>query len=599
MTTTVPETAAGGPLPVADARTTTMHFFAALSGSRVRLAGVVALLVAAAVLGLVMPWALGRTVDIAIDGGGAAEVGRLAVIMTVATAAGAGLTGSGVAASAQLFETVLARLRERMLAAALRLPLSRVESAGTGDLVSRATDDVDVVSTAISQGVPALSTSLFTIVATIVGLAALDWRFLAVVVVVLPVHVLAVRRYVREAPRVYTAERAAMAKRAHEVLGAVRGLDSARAFGLTGRLLDGIERRSWEVVRWSMRARLVQNRFFALLNFAEFVGMATILGLGYLLVGNGALTVGAATAAMLFFLRLFGPIGDLLLVTDDLQSAAASLARIVGVTVEGERFRSDDGAGGVSAPTPQERILDARDITFAYPGKPPVLEGVSLTIADGEHVALVGASGAGKTTLAAVLAGIHRPRHGDVRFAGAGLAELDESERARRVALVTQEVHVFAGTLADDLRMAAAEATDGQVREALRRVHAWEWVQLLPEGIETIVGAGGHDLSPLQVQQVALARLVLLDPALVILDEATADAGSAGAGVLEASAAAALEGRSALIVAHRLSQAASADRVVLMDHGAVVEEGSHDELLRRDGRYARLWAAWSRGRAGR
>lgn len=591
--------APAGPLPIADARTTTAHFFAALSDSRARLIGVVALLVAAAALGLVMPWALGRIVDIAIDGGDAADVWRLAVMMVVATVAAAGLTGAGVAASAQLFETVLARLRERMLASALRLPLSRVESAGSGDLVSRATDDVEVVSTAISQGVPAISTSVFTIAATVVGLAALDWRFLAVVVVVLPVHVLTVRRYIREAPPVYTGERAAMAKRAHEVLGAIRGQDSARAFGLTGRLLAGIERYSWDVVRWTLRARRVQNRFFAGINTAEFVGMATILGVGYLLVGNDALTVGAATAAMLFFLRLFGPIGELLMVTDDLQSAAASLVRIVGVTVEGERFATGEHGTEAATATPQGRELDARDITFSYPGKPPVLDGVSLTIGDGEHVALVGASGAGKTTLAAVLAGIHPPAGGTVRFGGADLTALDESERAHRVALVTQEVHVFAGTLADDLRMAAPDATDEQVRDALRRVHAWEWVELLPDGIETIVGDGGHDLSPMQVQQVALARLVLLDPALVILDEATADAGSAGAGMLEASAEAALEGRSALIVAHRLSQAATADRIVLMDRGSIVEEGSHDELLRSGGRYATLWAAWSRGRVER
>lgn len=593
---TTTEPAAAGALPIADARTTGAHFFAALSGSRTRLIGVVALLVAAAILGLVMPWALGRIVDIAIDGGGAAAVWQLAGIMVAATVVGAALTGAGVAASAQLFETVLARLRERMLSAALRLPLSRVESAGSGDLVSRATDDVEVVSTAISRGVPALSTSVFTIAATVVGLAALDWRFLAVVLVVLPIHILTVRRYVREAPPVYTAERAAMAERAHEVLGAIRGIDSARAFGLTGRLLAGIERHSWEVVRWNMRARFVQNRFFAGINAAEFVGMATILGVGYALVGDDALTVGAATAAMLFFLRLFGPIGDLLLVTDDLQSAAASLVRIVGVTVEGERFTSDDRASSVP---PRGRVLAAESITFAYPGKDPVLDGVSLAVGDGEHVALVGASGAGKTTLAAVLAGIHRPAHGTVRFGGVDLTEFDESERAHRVALVTQEVHVFAGTLADDLRMAAPGATDEQVRDALRRVHAWEWVELLPDGIETIVGAGGHDLSPMQVQQIALARLVLLDPALVILDEATADAGSAGAGVLEQSAEAALAGRSALIVAHRLSQAATADRVVLMDRGVVVEEGSHDELLERGGRYARLWSAWSRGRDGR
>ncbi len=232
----------------------------------------------------------------------------------------------------------------------------------------------------------------------------------------------------------------------------------------------------------------VQNRFFAGINTAEFVGMATILGVGYLLVGgNDALTVGAATAAMLFFLRLFGPIGELLMVTDDLQSAAASLVRIVGVTVEGERFATGEHGTDAATATPQGRELDARDITFSYPGKPPVLDGVSLTIGDGEHVALVGASGAGKTTLAAVLAGIHPPcgRHRPIRRR--------RFHRTRRIRTRTPRRTRHAGSarlrgyLADDLRMAAPDATGEQVRDALRRVHAWEWVELLPDGIETIV----------------------------------------------------------------------------------------------------------------
>jgi ATP-binding cassette subfamily C protein len=192
---------------------------------------------------------------------------------------------------------------------------------------------------------------------------------------------------------------------------------------------------------------------------------------------------------------------------------------------------------------------------------------------------------------------VHPPTAGSVTFGGVPIDRLGDDRRTREIALLTQEVHVFSGSVRDDLRMAAPEASDERLSAVLERIGAAGWVSRLPDGLDTEVGSGGHVLTPMQEQQLALARVILLDPALVILDEATADAGSAGADELERSAEEALRGRSALIVAHRLSHAATADRIVIMDDGRIVEEGSHDELVRRGGRYARLWEAWSRGRS--
>ncbi len=242
---------------------------------------------------------------------------------------------------------------------------------------------------------------------------------------------------------------------------------------------------------------------------------------------------------------------------------------------------------------PARGVLVARDITFGYTPDRPVLRGVDITVEPGESVALVGSSGAGKTTLAAVLAGVRSPDVGRVQFGSVDLTGVDDSTRAQRITLVTQEVHVFAGTLREDLSMAAPGASDDDMKAALRAVLAADWFELLPDRLDTVVGDGGHQLTPMQAQQVALARVVLIDPPVVILDEATADAGSAGASLLESAAEAALADRSALIVAHRLGQARRADRILLMDNGLIVEQGSHEDLVSLGGRYAQLWTAWS------
>jgi ATP-binding cassette, subfamily C, bacterial len=320
------------------------------------------------------------------------------------------------------------------------------------------------------------------------------------------------------------------------------------------------------------------------------MGTTAVLVAGFVLVRDGTLSVGEATAAALYFVRLFDPFNSLLGLIDDAQVAGAGLARLVGVLELAPPSEPDVPA------EPRDASVAVAGVSHAYVEGHDVLRGIDVQIAPGERVALVGISGAGKTTLANLVAGVHTPGRGEVLLGGRPIAELGPAATSRIVGLVSQDVHVFAGPLADDLRLARPSAGDDELWTALAQAGAEHWVRALPDGLDTIVGDGGHRLGAAQAQQVALARLALADPPIAILDEATAEAGSAGARELDAAAARVLDDRTALVVAHRLTQAADADRVIVLEHGELRESGTHDELLDAGGVYAALWHAWTSAR---
>ncbi|WP_058235454.1 ABC transporter ATP-binding protein [Devriesea agamarum] len=582
-------------LPIATGRRATVYM---LRAAAKRPAATIAALVPAVIWAIStasIPRLIGQIVDVVTSGQGvdgvlwmAGAIGAVGII--------GGITGALCWGQiAVLGQTILAQMREDVIDRALNLPNGTMEKAGIGDALSRVADDVDVASRTINQVVPNLITTVLTVIFVFAGIASVDWRMLIAGLLVLPIYVWALRWYLPRSSRLYRQERVALGNRAQALLSSIQGAPTVHAYAIEDRQVGRVSHFSRIAYGLSLQLSELVAKVTAFFNKAEMLGIVLVLIAGYFLVGWKEISVGQATAGGLYFVSLFWPLAFLIFMADSLQSAGASLTRMIGVI---DTIPPTDRARTQAYKTPRDSSITVRGVSHAYLTdadgvERTVLQPLDLSIAPGQTVAFVGTSGAGKSTLAAIISGTLRPTHGEVLWGGVPLGEMDIAVQRSYGSIISQDTHVFKGTLAEDLRLVNPEASDEDLWRALRTVQADGWVAALPDSINTLVGEKGHRLTPEQAQHLALARIVLQDPRILVMDEATADEGSFGARVLEQGALAASAGRTTLIVAHRLSQAARADRICVMENGRLIEQGTHRELLDLNGQYATLWSAWS------
>jgi len=575
-----------GQLPTASPSVVRDHAKLLISQHRRSLVKMMTLYALAAVAALIPAWIIGQITNLAAAHHlTSARIDTLVMELFVASMFYAGLSFLARRRSYVLGESVFAQLREEFLQSVLSLPLVEVERAGTGDLLSRTTNDIESLSRTVRFALPEWLVANIQAILTLVAMLLVSPLASLASLVSLPFLFFSTRHYLRYATPGYRRERisyATMSGSVSETADGARTIDAHRLGPRQTRRIEENIRESFYAEMYTMLMRLV---WFPTVESAFALAVATTLAWSGWLVLHGYVSIGAATTVTLYVVQINEPLDRIISWLDELQIGQTALARLVGVSV----VKDDRPATG---PEPHNETITLRDVRYSYRAGHDVLNGVSLQVRPGERLAIVGPSGAGKSTIGRLIAGIDSPRTGEVLVGDVSLTEMPLEALRRHVALVTQEHHIFIGTVRDNLALAEPNATDEEITRALDAVDALDWVQALPQGLLTELGTTGHPITPAQAQQLALARLVLSDPHTLVLDEATALLDPRAARHLERSLSAVLEGRTVIAIAHRLHTAHDADRVCVVMDGRIVELGTHDELVALQGEYAALWRSW-------
>lgn len=559
----------------------------------------------AALIELVPPFAFRRILDDAIPAGDRSLITLLAAIVVMSALIDAGLAIVQRWCSSSIGEGLIYDLRVALFAKVQRMPVAFFTRTQTGALTSRLNNDVIGAQNAVTSTLGSAVSNVVVLTITLGAMALLEWRLTILSVIVLPMFIIPAKRVGR---RLQVISREQMQR------DAAMNSQMAERFNVAGALLVKLFGRGGdEVTTFANRARDVRDAgirhamygrvFFVALGLVGAIGAAAIYGIGAHLVVDGQITSGTLVALAALVTRVYQPLTGLTNARVDLMTAMVSFDRVFEVLDAPEFVTDKPGAIDLIEP---KGHLELRDVWFRYPsaadvtvrsleapsalgGTDPdrdVLRGVSLVVEPGETVALVGASGSGKTTLAALVPRLYDVTGGALLVDGHDVRDLTQHSLREAIGVVSQDPHLFHETIGANLLYARPGATTDELDAACRGARILEMIESLPDGYDTLVGERGYRMSGGEKQRLAIARLLLKNPAVMILDEATSHLDNENEAHVQAALEEAMRGRTALVIAHRLSTIRDADRIVVLDGGELVEQGTHDELMALDGVYA-------------
>jgi len=547
---------------------------------------------AAQLCGVLGPALIAFGIDTAIPAwqAGDPRPALLASLGYVAVAVLGGLLGAATTRmAARVSQTMLLDLRSRLFRHTQRLDLEFHERYTSGRIISRQTSDTDALRELLDGGVTMLAGGALSMLLTAVSLVLLDWRSGAVLLVALVPGALLTRWFQVRSRRQYREQRTASARVIVHFVESETGVRAVQAFRREQPVASGFDRLAVDYRDTTAAAIRLNGWFDSGLTLIGNTTVAVVLLVGGLRVLDGSLEVGVLTAAVLYARRFFAPLTQIGMFYNSFQSAVAALDKLAGLLAHEPTV--PDPVTPVRLPQPRGEVVFS-DVEFGYADGPAVLRGFSLTIPAGQTVALVGQTGAGKSTVAKLLARFYDARAGSVRLDGVDVRQLSQADLRRAVVMVTQEAYLFSGSVADNIQIGNPAATPEQVEAAARAVGVHDLVTALPEGYDTPVDARGVRLSAGQRQLVSFARGFLADPAVLVLDEATSSLDVPGEELVKEGMRRLLKGRTAVVIAHRLSTVMTADRVLVIDGGRIVEDGAPAVLATAGGRFAELHDHW-------
>jgi ABC-type multidrug transport system fused ATPase/permease subunit len=518
-----------------------------------------------------------------------------ALVLIVAFFVVAGIASLATSAAQTYFtgwtgERILADLRNKLFRHLQGLSLGFFERNRAGVVISRLTNDVDALDQLVTDGVTTLVQNTLLLVGSAAVLFWLDWRLALATLSVIPVMAVATAIFRIRSSRAYRAVRERLGLVTATLAEDIAGIRVVQSF-----TREPARRRHFEEVNAHYRASnqqtvVTNGLYFPFVDFLSAVATAVVIGYGGYLVAGGEMSVGTLFAFILYVSNFFDPVQQLSQLYNTFLAAVAALDKIMDVMDEEPEVR--DRPGAMELPRIEGHV-ELKELRFGYGDGPEVLHGIELDVPAGTTVALVGHTGAGKSTIAKLLARFYDPREGAILVDGTDLRDVTQESLRRQLGIVPQEGFLFAGSVRDNIAFGRPDVSNEQIREAASAVGAHEFIMRLENGYETDVQERGSRLSLGQRQLVAFARALLADPRILILDEATSSVDIGTERRIERGLRTLLAGRTAFVIAHRLSTIRGADLIVVLEHGRIIEQGSHAELMERQGLYTALYGDWA------